>query len=57
MTARLRSTGRKSSNRRDGAFAGTANADGITIAAISTALKGGRAVEQEGCRGPRPIAN
>ena len=57
MAVRLRSTGRKSSNRRDGAFAGTAKTDGITIATISTALKGGRATEQEGCRGPRPIAN
>jgi hypothetical protein len=40
MAARLRSTGRKSSNRRDGAFVGgTANLEGITVAAISTALK------------------
>jgi len=40
MAARLRITGRKSSNRRDGAFVvGTANTDGITVAAITTALK------------------
>ena len=39
MAARLRSTGRKSSSRREGAFVdGAANLDGITIAAISTAL-------------------
>jgi hypothetical protein len=39
LPARLRSTGRKSSSRRDGAFVvGTANTDGITVAAISTAL-------------------
>src|SRR6516225_11995832 len=38
MAARLRSTGRKSSNRRDGAFvAAIANADGITIAPIIAA--------------------
>src|SRR6516162_2481568 len=40
MAAQLRSTGRKSSNRRDGAFVDpTAKLDGITVETISTALK------------------
>jgi hypothetical protein len=38
MAARLRSTGRKSSSRREGAVVAEAgNAEGITIAAIRTA--------------------
>jgi hypothetical protein len=56
MAARLRSTGRKSSNFRDGAFvAGAANADGITIAVINTALKAVPPPSRngaEGCRKP-----
>ena len=55
MTARLRSTGRKSSNRRDGAFAGTANADGITIAAISTALKAVAPPSRKAAEGPAQL--
>jgi hypothetical protein len=53
MAARLRSTGRKSSNFRDGAFvAGAANADGITIAVINTALKAVPPPSRNGAEGP-----
>lgn len=57
MAARLRSTGRKSSNRRDGALvAVTANTDGITVAAISTALKAVAPPSRNEAEGPAQLA-
>ena len=56
MAARLRSTGRKSSNRRDGAFvAETANTDGITVAAISTALSAVAPPSRKAAEGPAQL--
>ena len=53
MAVRLRSTGRKSSNRRDGAFdAGTANTEGITAAAIKTALRAVAPPSRNAAEGP-----
>ena len=57
MAARLRSTGRKSSNRLDGALvAGTANTDGITVAAISTALKAVAPPSRKDAEAPAQLA-
>src|SRR5690349_24627947 len=57
MAARLRSIGRKSSNRRDGAFvAGTANTDCITVAAIKTALNAVAPPSRKAAEGPAKLA-
>src|SRR5215468_11160437 len=57
MAARLRSTGRKSSNRRDGAFVGgTTNTDGITVAAIKTALNAVAPPSRKAAEGPAKLA-
>src|SRR5436305_5814805 len=57
MAARLRSTGRKSSNRRAGAFVGgTANTEGITAAAIKTALRAVAPPSRNEADGPVQLA-
>src|SRR5258705_165347 len=57
MAARLRSTGRKSSNRLDGALAaGTGDTDGITVAAINTALKAVAPPSRKDAEAPAQLA-